>query len=108
MFEPVIKADLGLSAEEIETALASNNRNLARIHVALLKVVYLTVPPVRVGSHMFASDSRVCIICYPPPVRVAVRVCIFAFKSGVCILLLNQLHFGIIIIWRDLGDLMIA
>ena len=66
----MIKADLGLSAEEIETALASNNRNLARIHVALLKVVYLTVPPVRVGSHMFASDSRVCIIWYPP-----VRAC---------------------------------
>ena len=106
----MIKADLGLSAEEIEAALASNNRNLARIHVALLKVVYLSVPPVRVGSHifaLFASDSRVCIIWYPP-LRVAVRVCIFAFKSGVCILLLNQLHIGVIIIWRDLGGLMIA
>ena len=40
----MIKADLGLSAEEIETALASNNRNLARIHVVLLKVIYLSVP----------------------------------------------------------------
>ena len=40
----MIKADLGLSAEEIEMALASNNRNLARIHVALLKVIYLSVP----------------------------------------------------------------
>ncbi|CAL4965668.1 unnamed protein product [Urochloa decumbens] len=42
VFEPVIKADLGLSAEEIETALVSNNRNLARIHIALLK----GIPPV--------------------------------------------------------------
>ncbi|KAF8705788.1 hypothetical protein HU200_030993 [Digitaria exilis] len=42
VFEPVIKADLGLSAEEIETALASNDRNLARIHIALLK----GIPPV--------------------------------------------------------------
>ncbi|KAL6627314.1 hypothetical protein ACP70R_031040 [Stipagrostis hirtigluma subsp. patula] len=37
VFEPVIKGELRLSAEEIETALVSNNRNLARIHIALLK-----------------------------------------------------------------------
>uniref|UniRef100_A0A0A9CZ91 DDT domain-containing protein n=1 Tax=Arundo donax TaxID=35708 RepID=A0A0A9CZ91_ARUDO len=42
VFEPVIKGDLGLSAEEIEMALASNNRDLARIHIALLK----GIPPV--------------------------------------------------------------
>jgi hypothetical protein len=35
----VIEADLGLSADEIETALITNNRDLARIHIALLKVV---------------------------------------------------------------------
>ena len=39
MFEPVIEADLALSADEIETALIANNRDLARIHIALLKVV---------------------------------------------------------------------
>lgn len=37
----MIKADLRLSAEEIEMALASNNANLARIHISLLKVVCL-------------------------------------------------------------------
>ncbi|CAD6233165.1 unnamed protein product [Miscanthus lutarioriparius] len=38
VFEPVIEADLRLSADEIEMALASNNRYLARIHITLLKV----------------------------------------------------------------------
>lgn len=38
MFEPVIEANLGLSADEIETALITNNDDLARIHIALLKV----------------------------------------------------------------------
>ncbi|XP_062201467.1 DDT domain-containing protein DDR4-like [Phragmites australis] len=42
VFEPVIKGELGLSAEEIEMALVSNNRDLARIHIALLK----GIPPV--------------------------------------------------------------
>ncbi|CAM0880022.1 unnamed protein product [Alopecurus aequalis] len=42
VFEPVIEADLGLSADEIETALITNNRDLARIHIALLK----GIPPV--------------------------------------------------------------
>jgi hypothetical protein len=42
VFEPVIEADLGLSADEIETALIENNRDLARIHIALLKVVPLS------------------------------------------------------------------
>jgi len=41
VFEPVIEADLRLSADEIEMALASNNRDLARIHITLLKVVCL-------------------------------------------------------------------
>ncbi|GJN32219.1 hypothetical protein PR202_gb20708 [Eleusine coracana subsp. coracana] len=40
VFEPVIKGDLELSAEDIETALVSNNGNLARLHIALLKSVY--------------------------------------------------------------------
>ncbi|GJN05606.1 hypothetical protein PR202_ga23253 [Eleusine coracana subsp. coracana] len=38
VFEPVIKGGLELSAEDIETALVSNNGNLARLHIALLKV----------------------------------------------------------------------
>jgi hypothetical protein len=42
VFEPVIEADLGLSADEIETALIANNRDLARVHIALLKVVLLS------------------------------------------------------------------
>ncbi|KAM0918679.1 hypothetical protein ACQ4PT_008710 [Festuca glaucescens] len=42
VFEPVIEADLGLSADEIETALITNNRDFARIHIALLK----GIPPV--------------------------------------------------------------
>uniref|UniRef100_A0ACD5VPK5 Uncharacterized protein n=1 Tax=Avena sativa TaxID=4498 RepID=A0ACD5VPK5_AVESA len=42
VFEPVIEADLGLSADEIETALITNNRDLARVHIALLK----GIPPV--------------------------------------------------------------
>ncbi|KAL6848056.1 hypothetical protein ACP4OV_022184 [Aristida adscensionis] len=38
VFEPeVIKGGLRLSAEDVEAALVSNDRNLARIHVALLK-----------------------------------------------------------------------
>jgi hypothetical protein len=41
VFEPAIKEDLELSADDIETALVSNNGNLARLHIALLKVVYL-------------------------------------------------------------------
>jgi len=59
VFEPVIKADLGLSAEEIETALASNNRNLARIHVVLLKVIYLSVPKCA-RSLIYLLQIRVC------------------------------------------------
>lgn len=43
VFEPVIKGDLDLSAEDIETALVSNNGNLARLHIALLKVFFF--PP---------------------------------------------------------------
>ncbi|KQK03038.1 hypothetical protein BRADI_2g05167v3 [Brachypodium distachyon] len=43
VFEPVIEENLGLSAEEIETALISNNHDLARIHIALLK----GIPPVK-------------------------------------------------------------
>ncbi|VAH73714.1 unnamed protein product [Triticum turgidum subsp. durum] len=39
VFEPVIEANLGLSADEIETALITNNDDLARIHIALLKAV---------------------------------------------------------------------
>ncbi|XP_047052163.1 DDT domain-containing protein DDR4-like [Lolium rigidum] len=42
VFEPVIEAALGLSADEIETALIANNRDLARVHIALLK----GIPPV--------------------------------------------------------------
>ncbi|XP_062194716.1 DDT domain-containing protein DDR4-like [Phragmites australis] len=42
VFEPVIEGGLRLSAEEIETALVLNNRDLARIHIALLK----GIPPV--------------------------------------------------------------
>ncbi|TVU21504.1 hypothetical protein EJB05_31143, partial [Eragrostis curvula] len=42
VFEPVIKGDLELSAEDIEMALVSNNHNLARLHIALLKV---GIPP---------------------------------------------------------------
>ncbi|KAK3160538.1 hypothetical protein QOZ80_1BG0060860 [Eleusine coracana subsp. coracana] len=42
VFEPVIKGDLELSAEDIETALVSNNGNLARLHIALLK----GIPPI--------------------------------------------------------------
>lgn len=38
VFEPVIEGNLGLSAEEIETALIANNHDLARIHIALIKV----------------------------------------------------------------------
>jgi hypothetical protein len=45
VFEPAIKEDLELSADDIETALVSNNGNLARLHIALLKVVYLPPPP---------------------------------------------------------------
>uniref|UniRef100_J3KX06 WHIM1 domain-containing protein n=1 Tax=Oryza brachyantha TaxID=4533 RepID=J3KX06_ORYBR len=39
VFEPVIEGKLGLSAEEIETALISNEHDLARIHIALLKAL---------------------------------------------------------------------
>ncbi|KAK3164069.1 hypothetical protein QOZ80_1AG0012220 [Eleusine coracana subsp. coracana] len=42
VFEPVIKGGLELSAEDIETALVSNNGNLARLHIALLK----GIPPI--------------------------------------------------------------
>ncbi|XP_078164947.1 DDT domain-containing protein DDR4 isoform X1 [Carex rostrata] len=37
VFEPLMKAELGLSAEEIEEALISPNNDLARLHIALLK-----------------------------------------------------------------------
>jgi hypothetical protein len=50
----VIEANLGLSADEIEMALASNNRDLARIHIALLKVTCLRPP----WLCILVSDSR--------------------------------------------------
>lgn len=85
VFEPVIKADLGLSAEEIETALVTNNRNLARIHVALLKVIYLSAPPRAVGSHTFVSDSCGAFPHNFVSTSAARAALNFPFKSGVCI-----------------------
>ncbi|KAJ1282275.1 hypothetical protein BS78_03G039500 [Paspalum vaginatum] len=55
VFDPVIEADLGLSAVEIETALASNNRNLARIHIALLK----GIPPA--NKHIKQDDGWIIV-----------------------------------------------
>lgn len=55
VFEPVIEANLGLSADEIEMALASNNRDLARIHIALLK----GIPPV--NKHLKDEDGWIIV-----------------------------------------------
>ncbi|KAG0536207.1 hypothetical protein BDA96_03G044700 [Sorghum bicolor] len=55
VFEPVIEADLRLSADEIEMALASNNRDLARIHIALLK----GIPPV--NKHLHDEDGWIIV-----------------------------------------------
>ncbi|KAE8819667.1 hypothetical protein D1007_02316 [Hordeum vulgare] len=51
VFEPVIEANLGLSADEIETALITNSDDLARIHIALLK----GIPPV--NKNLNADDG---------------------------------------------------
>ncbi|KAJ3694146.1 hypothetical protein LUZ60_009626 [Juncus effusus] len=37
VFEPLMKSDLGLSAEEIEKALISPNNDLAKLHIVLIK-----------------------------------------------------------------------
>uniref|UniRef100_A0ACD5VE94 Uncharacterized protein n=1 Tax=Avena sativa TaxID=4498 RepID=A0ACD5VE94_AVESA len=55
VFEPVIEADLGLSADEIETALITNNRDLARVHIALLK----GIPPV--SKNLNVDDGWVTV-----------------------------------------------
>ncbi|KAF7035462.1 hypothetical protein CFC21_046340 [Triticum aestivum] len=55
VFEPVIEANLGLSADEIETALITNNEDLARIHIALLK----GIPPVNKKLKLNVDDGWV-------------------------------------------------
>ncbi|XBI25593.1 hypothetical protein VPH35_050493 [Triticum aestivum] len=55
VFEPVIEANLGLSADEIETALITNNDDLARIHIALLK----GIPPVNKKLKLDVDDGWV-------------------------------------------------
>lgn len=41
VFESVIETNLKFSAEEIETALIQPNKNLAQLHISLLKVSIL-------------------------------------------------------------------
>ena len=62
VFEPVIVANLGLSPDEIETALLTNNEDLARIHIALLKVFIariIFVPSLR-GSWVAERVQALC------------------------------------------------
>ena len=40
VFEPVIKSNLKISAEEIESALIEPNDSLAQLHICLLKVLF--------------------------------------------------------------------
>ncbi|ONK80805.1 uncharacterized protein A4U43_C01F21950 [Asparagus officinalis] len=57
VFKPVIGSDLKISAEEIETALITPNRDLASLHVALLK----GIPPV--NKKMTEADTWVTVVC---------------------------------------------
>lgn len=52
-----MKAELGLSAEDIEEALISPNNDLARLHIALLKVFLCSLFPI---THHF--KEMVCWI----------------------------------------------
>lgn len=45
MFRPVLGGDLKISAEEIEMALITPNDDLARLHVAVLKVQCSFISP---------------------------------------------------------------
>jgi hypothetical protein len=71
---------------------------------------------VRVDSHIFASDSCVrnlvsasaCGFCVSA-FLLSNQVFAFLLSNQVfAFLLLNQVHIVIIIVWRDLGGLMIA
>ncbi|XP_027080665.1 DDT domain-containing protein DDR4 [Coffea arabica] len=56
VFEPVIKSNLKISAEEIESALIEPNESLAQLHICLLKGI---LPPSKV-QHV--SDAWVSIL----------------------------------------------
>lgn len=57
VFQPIIQSGLGISAEEIETALITPNDALAQLHIALLK----GIPPV--SKNLKSSDAWVTILC---------------------------------------------
>ncbi|KAG8053160.1 hypothetical protein GUJ93_ZPchr0001g32797 [Zizania palustris] len=58
VFEPVVEGNLGLSAEEIETALISNNQDLARIHIALLKGIPPANKNLKVGDGWIIATAK--------------------------------------------------
>ncbi|KAF0916095.1 hypothetical protein E2562_000704 [Oryza meyeriana var. granulata] len=58
VFEPVIEGNLGLSAEEIETALIANNHDLARIHIALLKGIPPANKNLKVGDGWITVTAK--------------------------------------------------
>ncbi|XP_020571256.1 DDT domain-containing protein DDR4 [Phalaenopsis equestris] len=57
IFRPLIPKDLKIPAEEIETALIEANKNLGRIHIALLK----GVPPI--DKRMTNPDAWITSVC---------------------------------------------
>uniref|UniRef100_A0A0E0JEW9 DDT domain-containing protein n=1 Tax=Oryza punctata TaxID=4537 RepID=A0A0E0JEW9_ORYPU len=58
VFEPVIEGNLGLSAEEIETALIANNRDLARIHIALIKGIPPAIKNLKVDDGWITATAK--------------------------------------------------
>ncbi|KAJ4765920.1 Remodeling and spacing factor 1 [Rhynchospora pubera] len=57
-FEPLIKAELRLSAEEIEAALISPNDDLARLHIALLKGIPPAIKNVKEPNVWITATSK--------------------------------------------------